>query len=208
MDEKDNDRCDQADQRRACEQAQSCQLAIDGLAAQFQAERLLRKPLLLFHLLALELEPRVIAIERLLERRDDDIGQPRFDLTGNSLRRRRSATATFPAAAAGGVLEPARGVAKCDDRIVGAEESSRNSPDTCVQNVFPAGELSHASRNRRCASVNTRPACSTGTTSTVDRRSSESSTSAVVRGRDADTSPRAAAGARRANRSLNLLRAS
>ena len=100
VDEKDNDRCDEADQRRACEQAQSCQLAIDGLAPQFEAERFLRAPPLLFHLRALELEPRVVAIERFLERRDDDVGQPRFDLTGKSLRRRRLATATFPAAAA------------------------------------------------------------------------------------------------------------
>ena len=35
-----------------------------------------------------ELEPRMVAIERFLERRDDDVGQPRFDLPGEALRRR------------------------------------------------------------------------------------------------------------------------
>src|SRR5439155_6279924 len=89
VDEEDHDRCDEADQRCACEQTQPCELAVDGLAAQLEAKRFLRAPPLFFHLRALELEPRMVAIERFLERRDDDVGQPRFDFTGESLRRRR-----------------------------------------------------------------------------------------------------------------------
>src|SRR5437773_122864 len=87
MNKKDDDRCDESDQRGAGEQTQPCELSIDGLAAQLEAERFLGAPPLLFHLRALELEPRVIAIERFLERGDDDVGQPRLDLTGESLRR-------------------------------------------------------------------------------------------------------------------------
>ena len=172
-----NDRRDEADQRRACEQAQSCQLAIDGLAAQFEAERFLRAPLLLFHLRALELEPRVVAIECFLERRDDDIGQPRFDLTGNSLRRRRWRQRRFRRRRLGGkTLEPARGIAKCDDGIVGLEESA----EIHLMPAFKTCSRRATSATRRetvaaCRSIPVRPA-QRERPPTVDRRSPASST--------------------------------
>ena len=82
------DRRDPADQRRAGEQPKPRELAIRRLAAQLEPQRLLGAAALLVELRPLELEPRVIAIECFLERRDDDVGQPRFELPGQALQRR------------------------------------------------------------------------------------------------------------------------
>ena len=86
MDAKHDNRRDPSNQRGAGQQPEPRELAIDGLAPQLQPKRFLGAPPLLFQLGALELESRVIAIERFLQRRDDDAGQAGFDLAGKSLR--------------------------------------------------------------------------------------------------------------------------
>src|SRR6185369_16472665 len=96
-------------------------LPIDRLPPQLQTKRFLRSTTLLLDLRALEFEARVIAIERLLERGDDNVGQACFDLPGEALsggRRQRR----FRLGTSRGVLETTRGIAKCNYRVVGPEE--------------------------------------------------------------------------------------
>ena len=75
-----HDRRDPSNQRRAREQPQPAELPVGRLAAQLQPHRFLGATPLFVELGAFELEAGMVAIERLLQRRDDDVGQRRFEL--------------------------------------------------------------------------------------------------------------------------------
>ena len=122
MHEQHRDRCDPAYERGTCKQAQPRDLAIDRLPPELEPQRLLRPPSLLVDLRALQLQPRVIPIERLLQGGDDNIGEPRLDLAGKSLRGRGLRKRRFRRRDRGWSLEFACGVAKRDDGVVGPEQ--------------------------------------------------------------------------------------
>ena len=87
MDEHHRNRGNPADEGDACKQTQARGFSIDRLAAQLQAHSLLRAAPLLLYLRALQFEARVVAIERLLQRRNDNVGEAGFYLAGETLRR-------------------------------------------------------------------------------------------------------------------------
>ena len=70
-----HDRRNPANQRRAREQPQPAELPVGRLAAKLEPHRFLGATALLVELLAFELQTGVIAIERLLQRGDDHVGQ-------------------------------------------------------------------------------------------------------------------------------------
>ena len=77
---KGDHRRDPSDQRRAGEQAQATELAFGSLPPQLEARRFVRAPALFLELASLELQPRVIAVERFLQCRHDDVGEGGFEL--------------------------------------------------------------------------------------------------------------------------------
>ena len=150
MNGKSGDRRDPSNQGNAAKQSQSRKLPVYGLTPQLQPQRLVGPPPLLFQLGALELESRVIAIERFLERRDDNAGQAGFDLPGKSLRGGGLGKRRIWWGRCGcRTLETLGGVAKRDHRVHRLEEVAEVHLISTLQKVFPAADLSHASRKRR-----------------------------------------------------------
>ncbi|HEY0880854.1 MAG TPA: hypothetical protein VGD87_04950 [Archangium sp.] len=114
-------------------------------------ERFFRAPPLFLELLTLELEPRVVAVERFLESGDDDVREPRLELAGQA--RCGGAGACHQPGfrrRIGGLARQAPGrLAKSHHGVECLEQRADIHRAKPVQNVFRAAELSHASRNRR-----------------------------------------------------------
>ncbi len=73
------------------DQPQLAERPLRGLTAQLGAQRFLGALPLRLHLRALEIHARAVAIERFLQRRDDDAGEPRFELAERAARGKRAA---------------------------------------------------------------------------------------------------------------------
>ena len=76
---REEQRPDPARDRDAGEQPQPADLAIARLTQQLESQRALRALALGVQLLALQIEPLGVAIERFFQRGDDDAGQPRLE---------------------------------------------------------------------------------------------------------------------------------
>ena len=110
-------RAEPAGDRDAGEQPQPADLAVARLPLQLEPQRALGALALRLELLALELEPTRVAIERFLQRGDDDAGQPRFEAAGRPRRRPRAAAAASSVVRRAAALRPAREIGDAERRV-------------------------------------------------------------------------------------------
>ena len=141
------DNTQRADPRRdgdAGEQTQPADLAIGGLALQLEPQRALGSLAFGVQLLTLELEPSRIAIERFLQRRDDDAGETCLETA------RRRAGRFEPLRRSG----PAAPTALCGRRAKFATPSAASMSCSHGTGIYFAP--SQRSRNAFCAAVSAR----------------------------------------------------